>query len=259
MTKKAKKKGGRRRAPAAKGAGEKPDLQDIQRRVSDLLARARSGELAWMDEAVRAAGYGDPPGERVVITSRQLEHGLELSRRQVQEYITEGMPRLSDAHGNRPATFDLWPAMRWIRDFFKRAGGLPTDEALRHERLKKEYELRRQRADAELKEQQAWLETGRLVDRDKTETDVRHLLQRLQVSLENLPALISAESVGRSADDIAACARQAISDAWNNALDDLRRALPPKLQAPVAPIDEQPGAEVPGDEELSEDEEEDET
>jgi phage terminase Nu1 subunit (DNA packaging protein) len=224
--------------PAEAGKDKRQDVEAMQR-FADACRRARAGQAAHIDRAIRDAGYGDPPGEDIVINSRQLERGLALSRRQIQDYISAGMPRLSAAHGARPATFDLWAAMRWLREHFRRAGGLDPDEAAANARQRREAELRKIRADAEIKERQAALEAGRVVNRDRVESEFRFLLLEFQACIEGLPGRLSAIAPPGMADRLATEAREILREDWNAVVDRLRRILPPKSAAPTAP-------EVPG-------------
>lgn len=205
--------------------------KETQARFGELLQRAHAGDLQWLDKAVRAAGYGDPPGDQIVVTSRQVEQGLELSRRQVQQYVTDGMPRTTKAYGNRAATFEVWACWRWMREWWKRlaAGGLPEQEAADYERQKKRAELMKVQAEGEIKRREAALKAGALVDRAKVEADVNMLLRTLQSRMEALPAELASDVVGQKSLDVAAeTARERIQDAWNSAIEELRRMLPEK-------------------------------
>lgn len=218
-----------------KRAADKAEAS-TQSRFQDLVRKARAGDLKWMDEAIREAGYGDPPGDEIIITSRQLENMLQLSRRQVQEYVTAGMPRVRAALGNRPATYDLWKVVPWLRNLYRKAGGLDPDEAAAYERKRRDYDLRKQKSEAEIKERQAGLEAGRLVDRDKVEVEFRQILKRFQSCLEGLPARLATIAPPGLADKLVLDSRATLQAEWNATLAELRRILPPKPAEPVAPI-----------------------
>ena len=84
--------------------------------LAPLLAQARAGELPWLDKAIREAGYGDPPGAQIVVDSRTMEDGLGISRRRINQYVADGMPRRRGARGSRPAEYDVWACWRWMRE-----------------------------------------------------------------------------------------------------------------------------------------------
>ncbi len=208
------------------------EQQKVRTEMSALIAKARAGELKWLDVAIREAGYGDPPGDEVILTSRQIEKGLNLSRRTLQEYLTEGMPLRTKANGNRPATFEVYEVLRWLQSFWRRiaSGGMEESEAIQFERRKREADLKRAESDARIKSQEAGMREARLVDRDKVEADVNEILRLLQTRLENAPAVIAAEGVGRKVDELAEIARRNIREPFNVAVDELRRALPPRKE-----------------------------
>lgn len=202
-----------------------------RKQLAELIGQARAGKLEWLDKTIREAGYGDPPGEEIVVSSRQLEAGLELSRRQVQEYVTDGMPRWRAARGNRPALYEVWAVVRWCRDHWRRVfsvGEFNEFEATELARREREAEVMKKEAQAKLEHRKMLIEAARLVDRDRVESEMNHLLLSLQAHLEGLPAQIASEAEGRSIHEIAEAARAHLQDAWNAALGELRRVLPPK-------------------------------
>lgn len=208
--------------------------KETRERFRELLEQARAGDLRWLDKLVRDTGYGDPPGDEIVVSARNLEDGLNLSRRQIQTYLEEGMPRLSKPRGNKPATYEVWSVWRWMREYWKRVhvGGMDEQDAIRIARQTSEAKLLRERAEAELKAKEAGLRAGRLVERDKMEGDINNVLHVLQARLEGAPADIAAEAVGKPMGEIQESARRRISDIWNNAVEELRGLLPPKPPEP---------------------------
>lgn len=226
----------------AKRKSKATENKEARERIRELIRQARSGEksAAWLDKVIRQEGYGDPPGDEVIVSTRALEKGLNLSRRQIQEYFSEGMPRRSAPHGNKAATVEVWECMRWMREFWKRVhtGGLEESDAIRMARESRKAKLLREQSDAQIKQAEAGLKLGRLVDRDKVEVDVNNLLLLLKVRVENMPAEIAAESVGKKMDEIAECARVLLQTAWNSAIEELRKLLPAKPKVPELPIGE---------------------
>ena len=206
--------------------------KEHREQMQSLVEKARAGELKWLDKVIRDAGYGDPPGAMVIITSRQLEKGLGIARRTLQQYITEGMPLISKANGNRPATFDAYAVLRWLREFWQRVaqGGMEETEAIEYSRRKRKAELIKAEADAELKQKESDIKFGRLVNRDKVVADVNEILRLLQAKLGNCPAEIAAAAVGKPLDDIAGIVREHIRNSFNAGIAELRRALPEKKE-----------------------------
>lgn len=166
-----------------------------RKKFAELVRKARAGDLPWLDEAIRKAGYGDPPGDGIIVTSRQLERGLQLKRQEILKQIKEGMPRLENGSGNRGATFDLWACISWFRRIWQRPADQDEDEIRDWEREKRVLELRRRKAETEMKEREALVASRKLVDREKVSAEVGNLMQLIRAGLDEIPADL-AESFG---------------------------------------------------------------
>lgn len=91
-----------------------------QKLLGGYLQKACEGdtEYSWLHRLALAAGYMKvgAAGDRVPVTVVQLARRRGVSVRTVRVWIQDGLPVMQEAHGNKPALFDVFSYFRWKED-----------------------------------------------------------------------------------------------------------------------------------------------
>ena len=163
----------------------------------------------------------------IVVSSVELAAGIGVTRKSIKDFVLEGMPQLVESSGRRPATFDLWAVLRWLRNRWKRGGAIDETAAMEYERRKRDCDLRMREAEAEIKERQSALESGRLVEREVLQSQFRLILQRFQMQMEGLAAQVSGVVPADIVNEVHSSVTAIVRERFNTALTEAKKILPP--------------------------------
>lgn len=90
-----------------------------QRKVADALTAAHAGQIPWLEDAIRRAGYQRTDAPTSVVTMQQLSELAGVTKPTLWNWVTHGLPRATSPDG--VATVDLRRAVPWLLGYYQKA------------------------------------------------------------------------------------------------------------------------------------------
>lgn len=105
-------------SPPAPDSKARP-LTAEQRKVADALTAAHAGQIPWLEDAIRRAGYHRTDAPTSVVTMQQLSELAGVTKPTLWNWVTHGLPRATSPDG--VATVDLRRAVPWLLNYYQKA------------------------------------------------------------------------------------------------------------------------------------------